>query len=105
MSEPVLPLVVTPRFMDRLGDTEQYIGRENAARGREFVAALFDFLYDTVGPFPLAFPVYTLPRYPELELRRAVFKRHYNVVYEVTPNEIRCLAFFATSQDAGRLDL
>lgn len=105
MSEPALQLVVTPKFMDRLADTEQYIGQKNTARGREFVAALFDFLYDTISPFPLAFSAYTLPQYPELALRRAVFRRHYNVVYEVTPIEIRCLAFFATAQDASGLDL
>jgi hypothetical protein len=65
--------------MDRVAAIEQYLGRDTAARGRDFVAALFDFLYDTVQPLPLAFPVYSLPRHPELVLRRAVFRRHYSV--------------------------
>lgn len=80
MSAAALTLVVTPKFMDRVADTEQYIGRSDAARGRNFVAALFDFLYDTVQPFPLAFPAYVLPQHPELPLRRAIFRRHYNIV-------------------------
>jgi hypothetical protein len=48
--------------MDRVAATEQYLGRDTAVRGREFVVALVYFLYDTVQPFPLAFPVYSLPR-------------------------------------------
>ena len=102
-SPPVL--VVTPRFMDRVSETEHYFGRDNPAAGRAFVSALFDFLAEAVEPFPLAFPRYTLPRYPEIPLRRAIFRRRYNVVYEVTATEIRCLAFFATAQDASGVEL
>ena len=105
MSGSSLALTVTPQFMDRVAATEQYLGRDTATRGREFVAALFDFLYDTVQSFPLAFPVYSLPRYPELVLRRAVFRRYYSVVYEVTTQEIKCLAFFANAQDISQLDV
>lgn len=105
MNGAALPLVVTPRFMDRVADTEQYVGREASARGREFVSSLLDFLQDTVQQFPLAFPVFSLPQQPELLLRRAVFRRHYSIVYEVTEDEVKCLTFFANSQDISRLIL
>lgn len=105
MSTAALPLVVTSRFMDRVSDTEQYLGREIPARGRDFVSDLLDFLQDTVQNFPLAFPVFSLPQQPELLLRRAIFRRHYSVVYEVTESEIKCLAFFANSQDVSQLTL
>lgn len=105
MSVGGLTLVVTARFMDRVAEVEQYLGRENPAAGRAFVTALFDFLYEAIEPFPLAFPAYSLPKHPAILLRRAVFRRHYNVVYEVMTTEVRCLTFFATAQDAGRIDL
>jgi len=84
---------------------ERYLGRQDPARGREFSAELLDFLYDTVAIFPLAFPAYQLPRYPDLPLRRAVFQRYYIVLYEVTDEEIKFVALFASSQDAGRIGL
>lgn len=105
MNGATLPLVVTPRFMDRVANMEQYLGGETPARGRDFVSNLLGFLQDTVQQFSLAFPIFSLPQQPELLLRRAIFRRHYSIVYEVTEDEIKCLTFFANSQDISRLIL
>ncbi|WP_310398162.1 hypothetical protein [Hymenobacter sp.] len=105
MSELPLAVVVTPVFMDRLFGLEQYIGRENPARGRRFVDELFDFIYSAVGPYPLAFPAYVLANHPTLSLRRAVFQRRYNLIYEVTTSEVKFLTVFGTAQSAADVSL
>ncbi len=98
-------VVIPDQFLDRMAAIEQYLGQQDPARGREFSAELLDFLYDTIGVFPLAFPAYQLPRYPDLLLRRAVFQRYYIVLYEVSEEEVKFVALFASSQDAGRISL
>ena len=105
MSVGPLSVVVTPVFMDRLFALEQYLGRENPVRGRRFVSELFDFVYNAVGPFPLAFPAYALANYPALALRRAVFQQRYNLVYEVTASEVKFLTVFGTAQNAADISL
>lgn len=105
MSETPLTVTVTPVFMDRLFELEQYVGRENPVRGRQFVSELFEFIYRAVGPFPLAFPAYVLANHPALPLRRAVFQRRYNLVYEVTASEVKFLTVFGTAQNAADVSL
>ncbi|MDQ2772709.1 MAG: hypothetical protein M3Y54_19660 [Bacteroidota bacterium] len=105
MSETELPIIVSPVFMDRLFELEQYVGRDAQARGREFTGAVFDFLHDTLGPFPLSFPSYSLARHPELRLRRAVFRKRYNIIYEVTPEAVHCLTIFVAAQDPTTISL
>lgn len=101
----MLAVVVKPRFMDRLFDIQQYQGRDNEARGREFVAALFDFIYDIIGAQPLAFPVYMLPQRPDLPLRRTTFRRQHILLYEVTATEIILLTIFSASWNAANVSL
>ena len=105
MSAPHRALVVQPRFMDRLFDIQQYEGRNDASRGRNFVAALFDFIYDIIGPHPLAFPAFILPRHPGLVLRRAVFRRKHILLYEVTDSETIMLTVFSANQNLAEIDL
>ena len=69
MSETSLTVTITPVFMDRLFELEQYAGRENPVRGRRFVDELFEFIYSAVGPFPLAFPAYVLANHPALPFK------------------------------------
>jgi hypothetical protein len=38
--------------------TEKYVGRTMPARGRKFVRAVSDFLFETLAPLPLAYPAY-----------------------------------------------
>lgn len=105
MSEPTKPVVVMPRFMDRLFEIEQYLGRDKPSRGRAFVSDLFDFLHEVIGPMPLAFPAYVLPRHPELPLRRAVFRKEYIVLYEVKDTEAVMLTIFTARSNPQRVEL
>ena len=105
MSEGRRRIIVQPRFMDRLFVIQKYQGQQDPARGRAFVAALFDFVYDIIESQPLAFPAYTLRRYPALELRRAVFRRRYIVLYEVTATEIIMLTIFPASSNPAAVEL
>ena len=105
MSEGRRQIIVQPRFMDRLFAIQEYIGREDPARGRACVAALFDFIYDIIDSQPLAFPAYALRQQPALQLRRAVFRRRHIVLYEVTETEIIMLTIFPASSNPAAGDL
>ena len=105
MSTPVRQVVLTDAFLDRVSAVEQFLGRDQSRRGRVFVAALLDFVYDTVGPLPLSFPAYTLPSHPHIPLRRAVFQRRYNVLYAVSDAEVRFLTLFSTAQNPAAIEL
>ena len=105
MSNTPRTVVVTDAFLDRASAIEQFLGRDKSRRGRVFVAALLDFVYDTVGPLPLAFPAYVLASHPQLPLRRAVFQRRYNVLYAVSATEVRFLTLFSTAQNPADIEL
>ena len=94
-----------PRFMDRLFEIEQYLGRTEAGRGRAFVSDIFDFLHEVIEPMPLAYPAYMMPRYPDLALRRAVFRKEYVLFYEVKPTETVILTIISARSDLGSVEL
>lgn len=105
MSPDGREIIVKPRFMDRLFEIQQYQGRENEARGRAFVDAVFNFIYDIIGPQPLAFPTYVLSQYPDFALRRAVFRREYIIIYEVSAAEITLLTIFPARRNLADVEL
>ena len=105
MSNPPRTVVLTEAFLDRVSAVEQFLGRDKSRRGRVFVAALLDFVYDTVGPLPLAFPAYALASHPHVPLRRAVFQRRYNVLYAISETEVRFLTLFSTAQNPADVAL
>ena len=105
MSNTPRTVVVTDAFLDRASAIEQFLGRDKSRRGRVFVAALLDFVYDIVGPLPLAFPAYVLASHPQLPLRRAVFQRRYNVLYAVSETEVRFLTLFSAAQNPADIEL
>ena len=86
------------RFVSELALAEKYVGRSSAGRGRKFVSDVIVFLFETLAPLPLAFPAYAYPTAPGIMLRRAVFRKEYVTIYEVTDFEISFVYFHHTSR-------
>lgn len=91
------------RFVSELALAEKYVGRISAGRGRKFVSDVSVFLFEILAPLPLAFPVYAYPMAPNVNLRRAVFRREYVIIYEVTELEVSFLYFHHTSRNSPDL--
>ena len=68
-------------FVRELELAEQYAGRSVPRRGRQLVSDILDFLLETVAPLPFAYPSYPYPATPSLQLRRAIFRKHYVIIY------------------------
>lgn len=58
-----------------------------------------------VAPNPLAFPRLEALGNPNRELRRAVFRKNYLVIYRVTPERVDFLTIFHTSRNPGSIRL
>ena len=82
-----MPVELRPEFrqafLDELLRVERYVGRQDRRRGRAFTQAVFDFAYSVVGAFPESFPAYIHPLLPGVQLRRAIFRREYALLYQV----------------------
>lgn len=91
--------------MDGLAAIQLYAGQHDAARGRAISSAILDFAYDIVGPFPQAYPTYAVPEQPEREYRRAIFRREYALLYEVTAAEVSFLLVYSIRQNPGSMVL
>lgn len=89
-------------FLDELLLVEQYVGRQDGHRGRALTEAVFTFAYTIVSTLPEAFPTYKHPLLPGMQLRRAVFKREYALLYRVTEYAIDFVYFYHTRRDISR---
>ncbi|SET91177.1 hypothetical protein [Hymenobacter actinosclerus] len=98
-------LVLLQGFLDSLLELEQWAGQRGAREGRELVKRLTDFAFDTIAPFPLAFPVYPFRLAPDRVLRRAVLSRQYAVVYEVHATELVFVYAYSTLRNPDQLSL
>ena len=96
-------VTLSDKFVSELALAEKYVGRSSAARGRKFVSDVSTFLFEIVAPLPLAFPAYTYPTAPDVDLRRAVFRKEHVIVYEVTESEVSFIYFHHTSRSAPDL--
>jgi plasmid stabilization system protein ParE len=97
-------LILRERFLDSLLEIEaylsQYIGSKKA---RKFPNDVMGFVSDIIIDNPFAFVKYE-SRFPEnLNIRRAVFKRDYSIVYEVTEEKIEILNIYHTSRDPNEV--
>lgn len=92
--------VLRERFLDSLLEIEaylsQYIGSKKA---RKFPNDVIGFISDIIVPNPYAFVQYESRFHENFNIRRAVFKKNYCVVYEVTDAKIDILNIYHTSRD------
>lgn len=97
-------LILRERFLDSLLEIEgylsQYIGSKKA---RKFPNDVIGFISDIIVDNPFAFVRYA-SRFPEnSNIRRAVFKSDYCIVYEVTDEKIEILNIYHTSRDSNEV--
>ena len=85
-------------FIQELALTEKYVGRDVAVRGRRFVSDLTSFLFETLAPLPYAHPTYAHPTATGRKLRRAVFRKEYIVIYEVSDAVVVFVFFHHSSR-------
>ncbi|RZJ58474.1 MAG: type II toxin-antitoxin system RelE/ParE family toxin [Hymenobacter sp.] len=86
-------------FLDDLSKFEQYIGRSSATKGHSFTAAVFDFCTDIIAPQPFAFPKFEQDDFNDPAVRRAVFKRHYVLIYRVYEGALRFVTLYHAHQN------
>ncbi|RZK19533.1 MAG: hypothetical protein EOO56_13970 [Hymenobacter sp.] len=91
-------VVFKAAFLDDLSKFEQYIGRFTAAKGHAFTGAVFDFCIDIIAPQPLAFPKFEQENFNDPAIRRAVFKRHYVLIYRIYADAIRFVTLYHAHQ-------
>ncbi len=90
------------KFLDELLRVEKYLGRNGGRQGRAFTQAVFDFAYNTVATIPEGFPAYVHPRLPTVVLRRAVFRREYVLLYQVTGEAVVFVYFHYARRDISQ---
>jgi plasmid stabilization system protein ParE len=92
-------------FYDALQGLELYWGQSNPRRGREWSSDLVDFTMNVIAPNPLAFPRLEKLGSPSRELRKAVFRKNYLIIYQVTPDRVDFLAIVHTSRNLDFIQL
>ena len=75
---------MTKYFLDKLARIEEFSGRTNPTAARAFTASIFTFCYDILAPTPWAYPAFREGEIARPEVRRAVFKRNYVLLYRIT---------------------
>ncbi len=90
-------------FVRELEAAEKYIGRDVPRRGRQFVSEVMDFTLEILAPLPFAYPAYPYPTAPGHQLRRAVFRKQYIIIYEVSEAEVSFVFFHHSSRNSPDL--
>ena len=80
----------------------QFIGSKKA---RKFPNDVIGFVSDFIFPNPYASVKYESRSPENSNIRRAVFKRDYCIVYEVTDTMISILNIYHTSRDPNEVEL
>jgi len=95
--EPALSINLAEDFYQGLLEIQTYASA-NGGQGRQLVNAIMDFAYHIVGSAPQAYPVLLVPQQPSHEFRRAVFRKHYILIYQLTATEVTFLLVYSTKQ-------
>ena len=97
-------LILRERFLDSLLEIEAYLGQYiGSKKARKFPNDVIGFISDIIVDNPFAFVRYA-SRFPEnSNIRRAVFKSDYCIVYEVTDEKIEILNIYHTSRDPNEV--
>ncbi len=96
-------VTLSDEFVRELALTEKYTGRTSSARGRKFTSDVLNFLFETLAPLPLAYPAHEYPEAPDINLRRAVFRKEYVIIYEVSATAVAFVFFHHTSRNSPDL--
>ena len=93
-------LVLRERFLDSLLEIEAYLSQFiGSKRARKFPNDVIGFISDVIVNNPYTFVKYE-SHFPENDnIRRAVFKKDYCIVYEVSLEMIEILNIYHTSRD------
>ena len=92
-------------FYDALQGLELYWGQSSARKGREWTSELVDFTLNVIAPNPLAFPRLEKLGSPQRELRKAVFRKKYLIIYRVTGDRVDFLSIYHASRNPDSLQL
>ncbi len=88
-------------FLNNLSKIEQFLGRHQVAKGHAFSAATIDFCCDIIAPFPAAYPAFQRGVDTVESVRRAIFRREYALIYQISPDAVRFLTIYHTRQNPG----
>lgn len=90
-------------FLDKLAAIEGFSSQYNAIAARAFTAAVFTFCYDILAAQPWAYPAFKRGRTAPPTVRRAVFRRHYVLLYRVADEAIYLLDIYHARQGGSAL--
>ena len=95
-------LIFSEIFLDDLISFEQYIGRDEAKKGRTFTSKVYDYILDIIQIFPLANPKFIMD---SETIRKAVYDKKYIIIYKVLDESIELLRIYHTSRDSTNIVL
>lgn len=98
-------IIFRERMIADIVEIEQIVGRDNAIKGRAYVAELYNFCLETIGPFPNAYPKFQLQNFSIEVLRKATFKKTYLILYLVLADRIEFLAIIHASRDMQSVEI
>ena len=96
-------LILKDTFLDNLLEIESYLSQFISVKNaRKLPTEAIGFISDIIVSNPYAFVKYE-SRFPEnMNIRRAVFKRKYYIIYEVFDDKIEILNIHHTSRDPNQ---
>jgi hypothetical protein len=98
MSEAIRKIEFTEAFLKELSAFDSFMGRSAAGNGRVFTVAVFAFCQRIIAPLPWAYPAFSFEGVQFETVRRAVFRKHYVLLYRVTDVQVLFLDIFHTAQ-------
>jgi plasmid stabilization system protein ParE len=98
MSKAAHRVEMTEYFLAKLARMEEFASPHHSVAARAFTASVFTFCYDVLATQPWAYPIFQQSEVVRPEIRRAVFRRTYLLLYRVTDTAIILLEIFHTRQ-------
>lgn len=95
-------LIFSDVFLDDLISVEEYIGRNNAKKGRLFTSKVYDYILGMTHIFPFANPKFIMD---SDIIRRGVYDKNYVIIYKFLDESVELLRIYHASRDVENIDI
>ena len=98
-------IVFKPTFIETLDEILTYLAGYSPRYVQQFTQDLDDLIKNRIAHFPEASPEYKWKRTPQRLYRRAIFKKHYHVIYKIHPQTIEFVVILYSRRDLSKIEV
>ncbi len=98
-------IVTKPAFSKSLKEILIYLEDYSPQYARQFLLDLDKFIVNRIAAFPEGHPEYKWKPTPQREYRRAIFKKHYYLIYKLSSKRLELTLIVYAKRDLSSIEI